>query len=575
MTGFSQVGDVSLVAGFLSLAETLDGFGNNSAIYLRFERPLSLDRLPSIAESAQPDAALLLVNVDPNSPRRGELIPYEWAFQEEQTRWQPENLLAIRPVWGAPLESATTYAVIVTDDLARGPADFSEVWRDDHPQHDEYADIQEAFIEVQRPLADVVYAFSFTTQDATAEMARIVSAIDTWVPRPPLIEDPVIFRREGINFKVYTGQISVPMWQEGDRPYVNTGGGFAFDAEGNPTLFGWDRTTFSLTVPFGPPPEGGWPVVIYSHGTGGNHTSFVGGENSPAAVFAQEGMVGFGISQPIHGDRSDTLNVELYSFNYFNPVSGRTMFRQGALDQIFLSRVLTEQALTFTTEDGVSVPLNPERVGYVGHSHGGVVGAMAAAFFDGRIDAVVFSGAGGGLSITVIERDLDGIDIQGLITDLLAFDEDEVFNDFHPIVSLLQMNAEATDPINYAAFWHKWEAPWSNPSVSVLQTEGLLDTYTPPRTTEALAGAADIPVLTPVAQTSPILDLLDLAGEPTPAVDNLRGWDGKRISSGVAQYPEQGHFAIFRDDSAQRLYQRFLASALKDDTPEILPVFNP
>ena len=43
---------------------------------------------------------------------------------------------------------------------------------------------------------------------------------------------------------------------------------------------------------------------------------------------------------------------------------------------------------------------DPNNVVYVGHSHGGEVGAIALPFIGKYVQSVVLSGAGGGLSVT-------------------------------------------------------------------------------------------------------------------------------------------------------------------------------
>ncbi len=573
LSDFPYQDEFALLAGFLQVGEELDGFGTNSPVYVRLDRPLDTTLLPTPAESQSVDSPLLLLNIDPSSPRRGERVPVQWDFQETQTTWQPENLLAVQPVWGFPLEPATTYALVLSTDIATAPEGFSEVWQLDHADHDYYQPLAETLFQIRRDLEDVAFATIFTTQDPLWDIARITESIQGQLSMPPLDQD----LGEGENggyFTRYTGEIEVPMWQHGVKPYSTEGGGFVFDDDDQPVLYSWDRTAFTLTIPKGEQPAGGWPLVIYSHGTGGDNTTFATGYgNIPAAIFAQAGLAGFGISQPLHGDRGTGADPSLYSFNYINPEAGRTMFRQGALDQIFLAELLTAAQHTFTTSSG-EVSLDPDRVAFLGHSQGGEVGAKAAPFFGDRIKGVVLSGTGGGLSITLVERDSDDFDIESLITNALGFSADEELTTFHPTVALVQMTAEATDPINYAPYWHRLEASWSTAPVSVLQTEGLLDVYTPPSSTEALAGASATPIFAPVAQLSTAQELTGLLDEPTPASGNLLAWDGTSVSGGLAQYPDEGHFAIFNQWEAMELYQQFLSSSLTDSLPEV-PPFEP
>ena len=581
LSDFPRRGEIEILDDILLNAEMLDGFGNNSPAYVRFARAIDTDRLPSPEASVEPGASVIIVNVDADSPRRGELIPLQWRFNAEETSWEPENLLALAPIWGAPLDAATTYAVVLSTDIASPPDGFETVWRADDPDNAYYLPIQETLFQIGRELDTVAYAFSFTTQDPTAEMSAVVAAIDTWLPRPP-VEDQELLEKdaESDRYRVFEGRISVPVWQEGQKPYASEGGGIVIDEDGEPVLFGWDLAAFSLTIPSsGSPPADGWPVAIYSHGTGGDHETLIGGHSSPAALLATEGIAVIGIAQPLHGDRSNGYNPELYTFNYFNPPSVRTVFRQGALDQIWLSRMLADDGgLTFTTEEGLSVPLDPDRVGYIGHSQGAQVGAIAAPYFGDRIRGSVLSSGGAGVSITLTERDAGDIDIQGILNEVLGLESGEEMTTFHPVVGLAQMASEVVDPFNYAVYWHQRRLhglpEGSSGPASVLQTEGLHDLQTPPRTIESLAGAAGLPILYPSAQLTDIQQVTGLFDEPTPTAGNLVAWDGSTVSGGLAQYPEQDHFAIFYETDAMRLYMRYLSSALSEDVPEIIDIVN-
>ena len=110
-------------------------------------------------------------------------------------------------------------------------------------------------------------------------------------------------------------------------------------------------------------------MAIYGHGTGGDHLSFVreGSSISPASSLAEAGILGFGVSLPLHGDRAAGLDPALASFNYLNPDSARSCFRQGALDQIYIATLLSRLPHRFeTTSD--TIRTDPSRVAYMGHS---------------------------------------------------------------------------------------------------------------------------------------------------------------------------------------------------------------
>ena len=68
----------------------------------------------------------------------------------------------------------------------------------------------------------------------------------------------------------------------------------------------------------------------------------------------------------------------------------------------------------------------------------------------------------------------------------------------------------------------------------MLLFEGLFDVYTPPKATEATAGAAKIPILAPIAQQSLVQELLQIDGVEAPTSANINAWDGKRVTGGLS-----------------------------------------
>jgi len=316
-------------------------------------------------------------------------------------------------------------------------------------------------------------------------------------------------------------------------------------------------------------PEAGWPIVIYGHGTGGDYRSFAAGSNmSPADQLARKGIAAFGISLPLHGDRGTAVDPALASFNYLNPASARACFRQGALDQIYLSVLLTRLQHVFSSEEG-DILTDPERVAYMGHSHGGLIGAIAAPFFGEKVKATFLSGAGGGLSTTLVTRDAGDFDIQGILENALNFTEGDILTETHPVVAMVQTLAEVTDPINYAPFWSNRSPHWSTSPMHVLMTEGLNDQQTPPDTAEALAAAGRLPILSPAVNISLAHRLMDDGLDTAPLYANRETWSGKRVSTALAQYGDEDHFVIFNNPDAAALYTEFLSTALDGSSPWI------
>jgi pimeloyl-ACP methyl ester carboxylesterase len=409
-------------------------------------------------------------------------------------------------------------------------------------------------------------------------MALLVRTLREAVPLMDLSQE-LTYTYAGEHFRAWSGSVYVPNFQHGVYPYLIEGGQFEVDESGWATISGWSQVAFTFTLPpEGEMPEGGWPVVIYGHGTGGSYQSLIAtdSELEVAAALGRAGLAGLSISLPFHGDRNRGEDETISSFNYLNPTSGRCTFRQAAAEQLWLAELLSQQETAFFAEatDGgpgaLYARVDPARIGYLGHSHGGEIGAIAAPFFGDRVQAVVLSGTGGGLSLSIVHRKNEDFDIQGILEGVLAFDDTELLSEHHPVVGLVQTLTEVTDPINYAPYWHRWTPSWEGAvPMDVMEFEGLQDEYTPPIATEALAGAAGNPVLEPVAQTSLSQELNPEMRQPSPAIANVRSWSGARVTGGLVQYPQYGHFAMEEDLGAADMYAEFLRSALAGEIPII------
>ena len=107
----------------------LDGFGLNAALYARFSGELDPETVPDPAASMTEDAAVYLVDVDPDSPDRGVRVPVVATFHPEGTQTMGPNRLVVRPYPGFPLADGTTYALVMTERLAS--SDGGSVKRDD------------------------------------------------------------------------------------------------------------------------------------------------------------------------------------------------------------------------------------------------------------------------------------------------------------------------------------------------------------------------------------------------------------------------------------------------------------
>jgi hypothetical protein len=99
-----------------AISAGLDGFGLNSAIFVRFGGPIDTASLPTSPEgSLADDAAVYLVNVDPTSPDKGRKTPLKFGFQQKEGSTIGPCWLSALPYPGFPLDEGSVYALIVTN----------------------------------------------------------------------------------------------------------------------------------------------------------------------------------------------------------------------------------------------------------------------------------------------------------------------------------------------------------------------------------------------------------------------------------------------------------------------------
>ena len=59
-------------------------------------------------------------------------------------------------------------------------------------------------------------------------LTRIYAHIKSLISPPP-IDQPLTFIEDRENYALFVGEVAVPVWQQGQRPYRTEGGGFAGD----------------------------------------------------------------------------------------------------------------------------------------------------------------------------------------------------------------------------------------------------------------------------------------------------------------------------------------------------------
>lgn len=560
------------------ISRETDAFGTTSAFYLGFSAPvneltLPEDRVGSLAA----DATIFLIEIDADSPERGRRFPMRLRYGNEASLYLEANHLILLPPYGVQLAGGTTYALIVSKNVK--DLDGAPIVASQHSHNAMYGGCEEstpdrifsAFASFRDYLDDdpaldeddIAAATVFTTQSAVPEL-RELAAVARAVPAPvPTEWETVAFHPR---LDRYDAVIELAGFQEGEIPYesLGDGGELARDADGNYTVTHTERTRLGFSIPRLEMPANGWPVVLYSHGTGGSYESVFNGE--VARLLAQKGIASVGYDQTLHGPRAPAgTDPEITFFNLFNPVAARDNIRQGAADAVILTNMLEEMRIPSSVTGGAEVKFDPSRIGFVGHSQGGLVGAGFAAI-DERPKAYLFSGLGAILSVTLQVRK-DIIDFKALFESLLSLPPDQGLDDFHPVLNLVQTFIDRADPIAYARSY--LGDPPAGANRDFLQVEGFLDFASPARGQEAFAAAAQFPNVPPVHRVPPAAEFVGPAPTTAPAVANVPTSAGP-VTAGLIQYPDETHFPIFDNQDARLRYLEFLRSSLLEGRGKII-----
>jgi pimeloyl-ACP methyl ester carboxylesterase len=353
------------------------------------------------------------------------------------------------------------------------------------------------------------------------------------------------------SYRLVHGAYFSPIFQTGELPYSASGGELIVE-DGVPQVTGQYEARYAITVPTGEMPAGGWPLVLYAHGTGGDYQTFV--RNRVADDLAREGYAVMGVDQIHHGPRNPTPSgPESLVFNFGNPLAFRDNARQAALDVVAQAAFIRAHPEVGARVIGAGTVIDPEQVYFYGHSQGGLNGPLFLAV-DDQAKGGVLSGAGGHLAIALVDK-VEPVNIPQLVAFLLrvpgsgerALEEEHLVYE-HPILALLQTWTDVADPTNYAHLLFRRPRPGFAPK-SILQTEGITDLYTPPRSIEALATAARIPPLMPVLQPIEPMDVVGVEPVAGPVTANVAGG---MATAGLIQ-ADGGHFVAFDDDLRSRI----------------------
>jgi len=573
------------------------GFPQLPVAYFKFSAPMAeLDENTVIPADAASN--IWLVDVDPTSPTRGQLIPtaatiLPWDLYLAESDEVPTRVLAVSARPGFVLDGNHTYAFVVKRSLkdAAGkelgaPRALVSLLEGKNPGGTRgadalanYAPLASTLRDVLKvPATDIAAATVFTTGDVPAALAdlgtKVLAKYDLTIDGLTL-DTAESTRNDRVC--ILQGTVNFPQFQKGTPPY-DTDGLFEKGADGLPVEQRRERAPVVIAIPKQAMPAGGFPLTLYFHGSGGVSRALIDrgpwrpmdpstcnehdrGDwekvdgcfetgKGPAWVVAPEGIAMAGTALNVNPERLPGAGDYAYA-NIQNLAAVRDTFRQGVLEQrLFLEALgkLRIPASLLAGCQGVSLPSGESEyrfrdglISVQGQSMGGLYTNMFGAT-EPRVGAVVPTGAGGYWSYMFMRTTVFG-NTRGLIATLL--DANGKLSYMHPAMHAVETAIETADPIVFTPRLAKKPLP-QHPIRSIYAPAGKNDSYFPMAVFDAMAIGYGIPQagneVWPEMQGG--LKLVGLDGYRSfPLVENLTSSaSGTKFTGAIVQYEGDGIF---------------------------------
>lgn len=587
------------------------GWGTEPKVLFRFSG--QIDHKSFVSDEAKVEGRVRIVDVTPDIPDSERDNSGGWMiyYTTDRSNYVCNNWFGLSRTLGAPMRPGHTYAFILTTGgrdaegrrIARSE-NLEALLSDEVPSDPVLADAYPTYEPLRDYLAtddgndsgrldldadDVLNATVVTIgdhHDTMRELASTVAAADA-----PVVHDWVRCDRDAespcpdaegsracgsgtSSYDEYHALVDLPIFQEGVAPYLTEGGNI--DTSGPVRT---EPVCLSLTVPVGIPPENGWPLVVYAHGTGGSFRSHVNDEVAGTLAQVTDAhpvpFAVLGIDQVEHGPRRGESNdsPDNLFFNFLNPDAARGNPLQGAADQLSLYALAQSLTIPGEATGGDPISINGNRVAFFGHSQGATHGSLMLPY--SAFPGAVLSGNGAGLRYSLLTK-TQPVNIAGAVRLVLwdsGADGTLKMGEWHPALGLLQQWIDAADPYNFAEMAAIRPEPGKSPR-HLFQTYGLDDRYSPPLTLFAYALAARL-------QNAPLpagveLDEDNRHGSLTPATTPLNGnrtIQGDDYTLALRQYEpandSDGHFVAFDVGVANRDVAEFLFALGERQTPTV------
>jgi hypothetical protein len=581
-----------VVARYVDYVEqSADGFSASPTIFFRFNAPVDFTSLQGMG-------ALRFVDLT-----GGFDLGFAWSATTGRGAYICNNSVAVRPSDGAPLVAGHTYAMLIASSVVdanrqtiKQASDLAALLAPSAPADSTLTTAYAAYAPLRTwaqtnsvAAGTILNAAVFTVghpQTIASKLPVAVAAAaaptaTSWIrcgdapspcPQAAASDDRACPTTLDPAFDELHALVSLPIFQHGNEPYLTPtdGGDFVLASDGTPTFQRTEQVCMSLTVPKGAAmPAGGWPLVVFAHGTGGSFRSAITEGVSDRLASVDDGMGGtvnvavLGIDQVEHGTRrgASTESPDDLFYNFANPAAAHGNPLQAAADQIALLRFVDGFDLAAAASPTMA-EIKIGAVAFWGHSQGATAGGIALPYAAVAVGAVL-SGEGAGLIEGLLGKK-NPVDIADALPFVL---EDMTVDVYHPVLSILQNAIDPADPLNHANGFVT--APVAGASAKQLfQPYGIGDTYAPPKTEQAFAIAAALGIAVPPAGVTP--DMFSSATPISVPAGSNATVVGVPLTAIVREYQPNGfdgHFVAFQDATAEADVNHFLADALLGKVP--------
>lgn len=568
--GFPNPDLLPSLSGFVALTKEHRGFALPQAGYFRFDAPLA-ERDPTAVVPASVDAPILLVDVDPDSPELGRLIPTV-SHTPPVDGAVPEDFLTVAPRPGFVLRGETTYAYVVRrelrdaagellgvpDDLATfaaGGAPAGALAAAAKPGYDLlFAEIDALGVAREEVAAAAVFTTGDVVADTAALTTQVVAAHDVAITDLALDADGT--QHQYVCELV--GKIVYPQFQGGAPPF-DTDGLFVPGPDGLPIKQRDEEAPVRIAIPKQPMPDGGYPLEVFIHGSGGYSYALldpVGGDpgSGPAEVVGRYGIAVAGSAMPLNPERfPGASEIEYVNVNNFPAV--RDTFRQGSIETRLFIEALSKleiPAAALAACPEATLPngatgfrFDTSRLLLAGQSMGAWYTNLVTPQ-EPAVRAIIPTGGGGYFPYFLLNASpaQSTIHTLGGAAGFVVLGSPNPITFMHPAAMLFETAAEAADPYVYLPRVSKRPLPGHLPR-SIYEPAGKDDSYFNEVVYDAFALAYENRQAGDLVWQSmqDALGLAELDGlVPFPIEQNLVSEAGDPYTAAVSQWDAMGAY---------------------------------